>query len=93
MELIRTCKLPSHVIGKLQLEFPKSRSRKRYGAVGLDYGTDVIPGECYGEREGEPSIIRGNKVVKGGDERERESSERDEDNISPVSQVAYLLSP
>lgn len=92
MELIRTCKLPSHVIGKLQLEFPKSRSRKRYGAVGLDYGTEVITGECYGEMEGEPSI-HGNKLVKGGDERERESSERDEEDISPVSQVAYLLSP
>lgn len=41
MMLIRTCKLPGHVIKKLQLEFPKSRSSKRYGAVRFDYGGDV----------------------------------------------------
>lgn len=44
MSLIRSCKLPSHVIKKLRLEFPKSRSKRRYGAVPLDYGP---------EREGE----------------------------------------
>ena len=38
MALIRSCKLPSHVIRKLRLEFPKSRSSRRYGAVPLDYG-------------------------------------------------------
>ena len=40
MTLIRTCKLPAHVIKKLQLEFPKSRSNKRYGAVKFDYETE-----------------------------------------------------
>ncbi len=38
--LIRTCKLPSHVIKKLKLEFPKSRSSKRYGAVSFMYKSD-----------------------------------------------------
>jgi len=38
MALIRACKLPSHVIKKLRLEFPKSRSSKRYGAVSFEYG-------------------------------------------------------
>jgi hypothetical protein len=41
MMLIRTCKLPGHVIRKLQLEFPKSRSSKRYGAVRFNYGGGV----------------------------------------------------
>ena len=44
MDLIKSCKLPAQVIRKLRLEFPKSRSRKRYGAVGLDYGTSVVEG-------------------------------------------------
>ena len=38
MALIKSCKLPSHVIRKLRLEFPKSRSTRRYGAVPMDYG-------------------------------------------------------
>ena len=33
MGLIRACRLPSFVIRKLRLEFPKSRSKRRYGAV------------------------------------------------------------
>lgn len=37
MTLIRNCKLPGRVIKKLRLEFPKSRSSKRYGAVKFDY--------------------------------------------------------
>ena len=40
MSLIRACKLPSHVIRKLRLEFPKSRSSKRYGAVSFKYGPE-----------------------------------------------------
>jgi len=51
MELIRSCKLPGHVIKKLHLEFPKSRSKKRYGAVGLDYGTSVVEGSSSVEME------------------------------------------
>ena len=37
MDLIRTCKLPSHLIKKLQLKFPNSRSGKKYGAVPFEY--------------------------------------------------------
>lgn len=59
MMLIRTCKLPGHVIKKLQLEFPNSRSCKRYGAVRFDYGGDVTSlGEgssATGEEEEEGS--------------------------------------
>lgn len=37
MDLIRTCKFPSHLIKKLQLKFPNSRSDKKYGAVPFEY--------------------------------------------------------
>lgn len=37
MDLIRTCKFPSHLIKKLQLKFPNSRSGKKYGAVPFEY--------------------------------------------------------
>ncbi len=37
MTLIRECKLPVRVIKKLHLEFPKSRSSRRYGAVMFRY--------------------------------------------------------
>ncbi|EGD81867.1 hypothetical protein PTSG_11400 [Salpingoeca rosetta] len=40
-ELIRTCQLPPPVVGKLGLDFVRSRKR-RYGRVPLDYGTAVV---------------------------------------------------
>lgn len=36
-ELIRTCKLPSHVIRKLDLDFSFVKSKKKYSNVPLDY--------------------------------------------------------
>lgn len=39
MELIRTCKLPPHVIKKLDLNFSACKSKKRYSNVPLDYKT------------------------------------------------------
>ena len=59
MQLIRSCKLPSQLIRKLQLEFPKSRTKKRYGAVALDYGTRVEPGDEVSEGEDESIASRG----------------------------------
>ena len=37
MELIRTCKLPPHVIKKLDLDFSSCKSKKKYSNVPLDY--------------------------------------------------------
>ena len=37
MELIRTCKLPPHVIKKLDLDFSVGKSKKKYSNVPLDY--------------------------------------------------------
>ena len=44
MRLIRTCRLPPHVIKKLGLSFPCSRSKHRYGSVKFDYGNDTNKG-------------------------------------------------
>ena len=51
MELIRQCKLPSRVIKKLRIEFPMSRTQRRYGAVQMDYGTTSV-GTTHSEMEG-----------------------------------------
>lgn len=64
MDLIQQCKLPGRIIKKLNLEFPKTRSKRRYGAVGLDYGGPVRKGGGEGE----------------GEEREECERRRDEDN-------------
>ncbi|NXO64933.1 GPTC3 protein, partial [Phainopepla nitens] len=46
LELIRACRLPPRLIGKLQLQFPKSGSCRRYGNVPFQYGgTQTVPAE------------------------------------------------
>ena len=72
MDLIRSCKLPSYVIKKLRLEFPKSRSTRRYGAVKLDYGNH---GNWIGSGE---SSVKG-----GGKNRDDDTEESDESDTIP----------
>ncbi|XP_039589701.1 G patch domain-containing protein 3 isoform X2 [Passer montanus] len=46
LELIRACRLPPRVIGKLQLHFPRTGSSRRYGSVPFQYpGTQALPGQ------------------------------------------------
>ena len=79
MALIRSCKLPSHVIKKLQLEFPKSRSKKRYGAVNLDYGTSVTQRTNKDdENEGNPVELNRKKHI------DSDSDTDQEEEIPPV---------
>ena len=57
-ELIRACKLPPHVIKKLDLDFSLCKSKKKYSNVPLDYkalerrhsGSDVALGSDKNER-------------------------------------------
>ena len=85
MDLIHQCKLPGRVIKKLNLEFPRTRSKRRYGAVGLDYGGEVMEGGCEGEEE-EKEEIEGEREEEevgqseGGD---GSSCEAEEDDIIP----------
>jgi len=50
LRAIKECRMSSKLIGKLRLEFPKSRHRK-YGAVSFDYGdrfqNDEVGGRLY----------------------------------------------
>ena len=93
MTLIRTCKLPGHVIKKLQLEFPKSRSSKRYGAVKFDYGEARGKGNMEGgdgeeEEEEDSDLI--DKGVASEDNR-RDGDDYVEDERSPsVCNVTFL---
>lgn len=58
LALIKTCQLPSKLIGKLGLNFPKSRTRK-YGNVPFDYGN--YPGA---DKASCTNRIREPKVIK-----------------------------
>ncbi|KAM6239746.1 G patch domain-containing protein 3 [Porphyrio hochstetteri] len=45
LELIRACRLPPRVIKKLQLDFPRTRSSRRYGNVPFEYrDAERVPG-------------------------------------------------
>lgn len=79
MALIRSCKLPSHVIRKLRLEFPKSRSVRRYGAVPLDYGPKT-GGEVLRQYERQWSLKGGSNKeshdVTGSSSKKKKRSKR-----------------
>ncbi|NXX51584.1 GPTC3 protein, partial [Tricholaema leucomelas] len=46
LELIRACRLPPWIIRKLQLDFPRTGSSRRYGNVPFEYpGTEPAAGE------------------------------------------------
>lgn len=79
MDLIQQCKLPGRIIKKLNLEFPKTRSKRRYGAVGLDYGGEVKKGGGEGKMEERRECERRDKESGYNDE------EGQEDVIPSVS--------
>ena len=74
LDLIRQCKLPGRLIGKLGLEFPKWRSKRRYGAVGLDYGCGEEVRGGRGSEEEEEEVTKEEKSTKESDcEQEEEA--------------------
>ena len=85
MDLIHQCKLPGRIIKKLNLEFPRTRSKRRYGAVGLDYGGEVMEGGCEGEEgeEEEEEEERETKEVGEGEGGDESSCEAEEDDVIP----------
>ena len=84
IDLIRQCKLPGRVIKKLNLEFPRTRSRRRYGAVGLDYGYgEVVEGGSEEPEEEEEMMVEGGK-------REEESGEAQEVE-DPIPSVGLII--
>ena len=88
MGLIQACKLPAYLIKKLQLEFPRSRSSKRYGAVEYDYGTLVDPG-CIGDDtlgSANDPVEEGGRS-RGKTENEDSNSDTSDDKIPSVCNI------
>ncbi|XP_007425926.2 G patch domain-containing protein 3 [Python bivittatus] len=90
LELIRTCRMPTRVIKKLQLQFPKSGSSRRYGNVPFSYeGTDIIIEEervytATGEEITEGDHLPRAEIVNHDDteENDREDPEKKETDDS-----------
>ncbi|NXX33474.1 GPTC3 protein, partial [Nicator chloris] len=96
LELIRACRLPPRVIKKLQLDFPKTGSSRRYGNVPFEYhntetvaeeervytaaGDEIMEGE---EPTGVTQPARPEEDEEGQEkeqEKEQEESNSDDDN-------------
>ena len=88
MDLIHQCKLPGRIIKKLNLEFPKTRSKRRYGAVGLDYGEDVMEGGGGEEEEDEEEEEEKEEDGREGETRDGSGCEAEENDIIPS--VRYM---
>ncbi|NWV23287.1 GPTC3 protein, partial [Origma solitaria] len=95
LELIRACRLPPRIIKKLQLDFPKTGSSRRYGNVPFEYQDTETVAE-----EGRVYTAAGDEITEGeepvppagvtqpaqpeedeeGQEKEKEESHSDDDN-------------
>ncbi|NXI40304.1 GPTC3 protein, partial [Galbula dea] len=94
LELIRACRLPPWIIKKLQLDFPKTGSSRRYGNVPFEYQhTETVTEErvytATGEEitEEEEPVARvevtqpaGAEEDEEGQQEEEEESHLDDDN-------------
>ncbi|NXH22497.1 GPTC3 protein, partial [Bucco capensis] len=96
LELIRACRLPPWTIKKLQLDFPKTGSSRRYGNVPFEYqDTETVreervytaAGDELTEEEEEEPVARsevthpaGAEEDEEGQEEEEEKSHSDDDN-------------
>ncbi|NXY64238.1 GPTC3 protein, partial [Callaeas wilsoni] len=94
LELIRACRLPPRIIKKLQLDFPKTGSSRRYGNVPFEYqntetvaeeGVYTAAGDEITEGEERLSPARVTQPARPaedeeGQEKEEEESHSDDDN-------------
>ncbi|NXH53324.1 GPTC3 protein, partial [Rhabdornis inornatus] len=93
LELIRACRLPPRVIQKLQLDFPRTGSSRRYGNVPFQYqNTETVAGEERVYTAAGDEIMEGEEPVtqparpeedeedEEGQEKEEEESHSDDDN-------------
>ncbi|NXC20631.1 GPTC3 protein, partial [Corythaeola cristata] len=90
LELIRACRLPPRVIKKLQLDFPKTGSSRRYGNVPFEYqGTETVVeervytagGDEITEEEGPAAKSEGTHPARA-EEDEEEQEEKEEESHS-----------
>ncbi|NWX64067.1 GPTC3 protein, partial [Promerops cafer] len=92
LELIRACRLPPRVIKKLQLDFPKTGSSRRYGNVPFEYqNTETVAEEERVYTAAGDELMEGEEPVgvtqparpaedEEGQEKEEEESNSDDDN-------------
>ncbi|NXV04849.1 GPTC3 protein, partial [Cettia cetti] len=92
LELIRACRLPPRVIKKLQLDFPKTGSSRRYGNVPFEYqNTETVAEEERVYTAAGDEIMEGEEPAgvtqparpeedEEGQEKEEEESNSDDDN-------------
>ncbi|KAM6108475.1 LOW QUALITY PROTEIN: G patch domain-containing protein 3 [Pterocles gutturalis] len=95
LELIRACRLPPPIIKKLQLDFPKTGSSRRYGNVPFEYqdtetvieeervytaAGDEITAEEEPVAESEVTHPAGAEEDEEGQEKEEEDLHSDDDN-------------
>ncbi|NXU86636.1 GPTC3 protein, partial [Xiphorhynchus elegans] len=92
LELIRACRLPPPVIHKLQLQFPKTGSSRRYGNVPFEYqhtetvveegGVYTAAGDEITEGEGPESAPEVTHPARPEEEEEEEGQEEQEESHS-----------
>ncbi|NXN95768.1 GPTC3 protein, partial [Rhinopomastus cyanomelas] len=90
LELIRTCRLPPQVIKKLQLDFPKTGSSRRYGNVPFEYQhTETVIEEervytATGDEitEEEEPVARPEVTQPAGAEEDEEGQDKEEEEES-----------
>ncbi|UJR26555.1 hypothetical protein I4U23_007876 [Adineta vaga] len=103
---INACRLPSTIIKKLGLVFPKCRSKRKYGCVGFDYGTIVEQDDDDSdeEREKKESVDdmelktgQGHEILSEQDKvtldklnQQSEEAERKEDDITTSAEDKRL---
>lgn len=99
LELIRACRLPPRVIKKLQLDFPKTGSSRRYGNVPFEYqSTETVAEEeqvytAAGDEitEGEEPVAPAGvthpaRPVEDEEGQEKEEEESHSDDVSGIFQ-------
>ncbi|XP_041319171.1 G patch domain-containing protein 3 [Pyrgilauda ruficollis] len=92
LELIRACRLPPRVISKLQLDFPRTGSSRRYGNVPFQYpSTETVPGAGTVYTAAGDEITEGEEPVgltqpaQPQEDEEGQEQEEEESNSGDVS--------
>lgn len=96
LELIRACRLPPRVISKLQLDFPKTGSSRRYGNVPFEYqDTETVAeeervytaaGDELMEGEEPAGVTQPARPEEDEEGQEKEEEESNPDDVSGIFQ-------
>lgn len=98
LELIRACRLPPRIIKKLQLDFPKTGSSRRYGNVPFEYqNTETVIEEervytATGDEitEDEGPVARTEVADPAGAEEDEVGQEKEEEELHSDDVSGFL---